>query len=407
MTSDANADDNGLPLAGVTVIDFSRHLPGPWATQYLGDLGADVIKVEHKGIGDPSRYNPPRYKRDSVYFHAVNSGKRSLAIDLGHPDAADVKRRLLARADIVVETFRPGGAAKLGVGYEDAKAANPKIIYCSISGFGQHGPYVDTPGHDLAIQSLTGLLGTPFDRGEAARNPPFHASDYAGGTTAVIGILSAYLKMLRTGKSVYVDIPMYDATMSMLEIRLSGALGRMAGVDDEREIEVWGTNPRYRTYATKDGRAVTVGLLEAKVWAKFCNAIGRPDLIVREEKLEDRLTSHGARTELFRSSIAAYCSARTRDEIVAEMLAQHIPVTPVLDPDEAVSSEIAKARNIVSEVEDPVEGRVLHLNNPLQHSGLTRGRYIGPGLGADNETVLAELGYSGGEIQGFKTSGVV
>lgn len=162
-----------LPLEGATVLDLSRHLPGPWCTQYLADFGATVIKVEHLSVGDPSRYNPPRYKRDSVYFHAVNSGKRSMSIDLSRAGSEEVKQRLLKRADIAVESFRPGGAEKLGVGYEQAKALNPKVIYCSISGFGQTGPYAHAPGHDLAIQSLTACWADPS---HPDRLPPTHLS---------------------------------------------------------------------------------------------------------------------------------------------------------------------------------------------------------------------------------------
>ena len=385
-----------LPFEGFKVLDLSRHLPGPWCTQYLGDMGAEVIKVEHLGVGDPSRFNPPLYNRDSVYFHAVNSGKRSIALDLGHPLAAPVKERLLKEADIIVESLRPGGAAKLGVGYEQARALNPAVIYCSISGFGQAGPYVHSAGHDLAIQSLTGLLGAA--PGSHPANPPFHAADYAGGATAVIGILAATITRLKTGQGMLVDLSMYDAVMSMLEIRLSGALGRAAGVADKREIEVWGTNPRYRCYATGDGKAVTVGLLETKVWTLFCRHIGREDLILAEESQSDRLSSHGAAGERYRDAVATYCLSKPRDAIVAEMRAKSIPITPVLDPDEAVASDIAASRHIIERIIDPVEGEVIHLANPLQHSGLTRPRRSGPALGGHTEEILRELGFDADAI---------
>jgi crotonobetainyl-CoA:carnitine CoA-transferase CaiB-like acyl-CoA transferase len=396
-----------LPLQGVKVLDMSRHLPGPWCAQYLGDFGADVIKVEHLGIGDPSRYNPPLYARDSVYFHSVNSAKRSIAIDLGNPAAQAAKERLLHWSDVVVESFRPGGAAKLGVGYEQAAAINPRIIYCSISGFGRTGPYAHSPGHDLAIQSLTGLLGGSFLPGDFPRNPSFHAADYAGGATAVMAILAAYVRMLRSGKGALLDISMYDSVMSMLEIRLSGALGRAANLSDRREIEVWGNNPRYRCYATGDGKAVTVGLLEPKVWAKFCRHIGREDLISDKETLEDRLTSHSENGERYRSVIADYCLTKSRDEIAGEMRDRGIPITPVLDPDEAVSSDIATSRSIVARVPDRVEGDILHLANPLQHSGLVRSRDSGPALGGHTQEILSELGFDEQQIGEIKRAGAI
>jgi len=391
-----------LPFHGVKVLDMSRHLPGPWCAQYLGDLGAEVIKVEHIGVGDPSRYNPPLYVRDSVYFHSVNSAKRSMAIDLASPEVNSVKERLLQWSDIVVESFRPRGASKLGVGYEQAVIANPRVVYCSISGFGQTGPYAYSPGHDLAIQSLTGLLGGSFVPGDFPRNPSFHAADYAGGATAVIAILAAYVRMLRSGKGALLDISMYDSVMSMLEIRLSGALGRAANLADKREIEVWGGNPRYRCYATGDGKAVTVGLLEPKVWAKFCQHIGREDLISENETLGDRLTSHNENGERYRSAIASYCLTMTRDEIAEEMRNHGIPITPVLDPDEAVSSDIATSRSIVSHVSDDIEGDILHLANPLQHSGLVRSRSGGPAIGAHTQEILSELGFDEQQIAKMK-----
>jgi len=396
-----------LPFAGVKILDLSRHLPGPWCTQYLGDLGAEIIKLEHLGVGDPSRYNPPVYNRDSVYFHSVNSGKRSIALDLSHKLAGPVKERLLKQADIVVESFRPGGAAKLGVGYEQASVLNPGVIYCSISGFGQTGPYAHSPGHDLAIQSLTGLLGGSFTPGDFPHNPPFHAADYAGGATAVIAVLAAYIRRLRTGKGKHVDVSMYDSVMSMLDIRLSGALGRAAGVADQREIEVWGTNPRYRCYATGDGKAVTVGLLETKVWKMFCHQIGRDDLVVADERQEDRLTSHGDHGERYRAAIAAYCLSKSRDEIVTEMRNKGIPITPVLDQDEAIASDIAESRGIISHVPDAIEGDIIHLANPLQHSGLVRARQSGPALGGHTTEILEELGFDGSEIAAMQAGGVI
>ena len=403
----AESDTADLPFAGVKVLDLSRHLPGPWCAQYLGDLGADIIKLEHVGVGDPSRFNPPLYQRDSVYFHSVNSGKRSLALDLSHPLAEPVKRRLLAQADVVVESFRPGGAAKLGIGYAQAAALNPAVIYCSISGFGQTGPYAHSPGHDLAIQSLTGLLGGSFKPGEAPGNPPFHAADYAGGATAVIGILGAYVRRLRSGKGMLVDLSMYDSVMSMLEMRLSGALGRAAGAADKREIEVWGTNPRYRCYATADGKAVTVALLEAKVWGAFCRQIGREDLAAADESPTDRLTSHGVVGERYRAAITAYCLSKPRDAIVAEMRANGIPITPVLNPDEAVASDIAASRRVVQRVADAVEGDIMHMANPFQHSGLVQPRRSGPALGAQSADILQELGFGAEEIDAMRQAGAI
>jgi crotonobetainyl-CoA:carnitine CoA-transferase CaiB-like acyl-CoA transferase len=222
-----------------------------------------------------------------------------------------------------------------------------------------------------------------------------------------MAILAAYVRMLRSGKGALIDVSMYDSVMSMLDIRLSGALGRAADLADKREIEVWGSNPRYRCYATGDGKAVTVGLLEPKVWAKFCRHVGREDLISEKETLEDRLTSHSENGERYRSVIARYCLSKSRDEIAREMRDHGIPITPVLDPDEAVSSDIATSRSIVSRVRDTVEGDILHLANPLQHSGLVRSRSSGPALGAQTQEILSELGFDERQIVEMKSVGAI
>ena len=257
------------------------------------------------------------------------------------------------------------------------------------------------------IQSVTGLLGGTFNPGEDPRNPPFHAADYAGASTAVIGVLAAYTRMLRTGEGGFVDISMYESLMSMLDIKLSSAMGRLAGTPDTREIEVWGTNPRYRSYATKDGKAVTVGLLEASIWKKFCDAIGRPDLITHDETPEDRLTSHGAHTARYREALTHFCASQTRDEIIARMQALGIPITPVYDQDEALVSDIAVERGVVDIIEDDVEGRIVHLANPLRHSHMVKPRTVGPALGADTDSVLSDLGFSADERKAFADKGVI
>lgn len=165
-----------LPLTGVTVADFSRLLPGPWCAQLFADLGADVIKVEQPGVGDYSRHNPPGYGKTSVYFNSVNGGKRGIAVDLGRPEGLEVARRLFAKSDVVLESFRPGVTQKLGIDYASAKRVNQGLIYCSISGYGQTGPLAGVPGHDLVIQSMTGLMGgaLPPDRPPTCRasRPP-------------------------------------------------------------------------------------------------------------------------------------------------------------------------------------------------------------------------------------------
>ena len=188
-----------LPLEGVRIIDFSQLLPGPFATQMLGELGADVIKVERPGIGDPSRHSQPRYRENSVYFNAVNANKRSIALDLTHAKGREIVRRLLEGADVAIESYRPGGARKLGIDYQTINGYNPRIVYCSISGFGQSGPLSHIAGHDLVIQGMTGMMGCDLEDINPPAVPGFQAADFAGALFAVIGIQAGLAQRAKSG----------------------------------------------------------------------------------------------------------------------------------------------------------------------------------------------------------------
>jgi crotonobetainyl-CoA:carnitine CoA-transferase CaiB-like acyl-CoA transferase len=397
-----------LPLADIKVVDFSRLLPGPWATLMFAYLGAEVIKVEQIGTGDPSRYNPPLYRDQSVYFHSVNAGKRSIAIDLSQPAGIDVAHKLLRWADVAVESYRPGVATKLKVEYDTAKSINPGIVYCSISGFGQQGPLSGIAGHDLVLQALSGLMKLHQDGSRVPGMPPFQAADLAAANMATIGILAALRRRDKTGIGCNLDIALLDSLVAMSQISLLPGLSRAAGGSGKPDLEAWGGNPRYAIYPAADGGYLAVGLLEAKAWHQFCQAIGRADLILPEGQ-EDRHSSHGERSELYRSVIGDYCGSLPRDAIAAEMARLAIPIAPVLSPDEAIAHENAKARSFAVIKHDPDQGAVTELTNPLKSSGLVRTEARGhaPGLGAHGKQVLSMLGFSMSEIDALRKEGVV
>ena len=248
-------------LSGVRIIDFSRLLPGPWATQMLADLGADVIKVEQPEVGDYSRHNPPKYRDSSVYYNSVNSNKRSIAIDLANPNGQAVAHRLIEKSDVIMESFRTGVAKKLDVHYEKARALNPGIVYCAITGYGQDGPLARVPGHDLVIQSMTGLMGMSVDREPLPPVPGFQAADYAGGAMAPTAILAALMRKQQTGEGCYIDLSMFDCLFYMCNIVQTGGMSRLAGHSGEPAMQPWGDNPRYATYLCGDGKPVAVSLL--------------------------------------------------------------------------------------------------------------------------------------------------
>jgi CoA:oxalate CoA-transferase len=400
-------NDNRV-LSGIRIVDFSRLLPGPWATQMLADLGADVIKVEQPEVGDYSRHNPPNFKDGGVYYNSVNSNKRSIVIDLADAEGRAVAHRLIEQSDVIVESFRTGVARKLEVHYEKARALNAGIVYCAITGYGQDGPLSRVPGHDLVIQSMTGLMGMSLDREPLPEVPGFQAADYAGGAMAPTAILAALMRRQQTGEGCYIDLSMFDCLFYMCNIVLTGGMSRMTGNSGEPAMQSWGGNPRYGTYLSGDGKPVAVSLLEAVQWRQFCNYIERPDLIDEDEGPEDRHTTHGDRAPLYREAIAAYIAAHSRDSLLAKMEAEQIPICAISTADEALASDNVAQRGLIEYVDHPVDGRIPHLTNPLDRTGLTvETRRPAPGLGADNEAILEELGYSEAERKDLQAKGAV
>jgi CoA:oxalate CoA-transferase len=222
--------------------------------------------------------------------------------------------------------------------------------------------------------------------------PGFQAADYAGATQATIAVLAAYIQRLRTGRGRHLDVALYDSLLNLSNIALTGAKARMVGFSGKPELEVWGTNPRYAIYPTRDGRAVTVCLLETRTWERFCHVIGRPDLIY-EESLADRHTSHGDRAVVFREVIGGLCLAEDRDALVARMVAADIPICPVYSPDEALVSREAKGRDVVRLADHPVDGPIPYIRDPLNRAGLADPhRRMAPGLGEHGDEIRAELG---------------
>jgi len=370
--SESRLDRGGsaaLALDNIRVIDFSRLLPGPWCSQMLGDLGADVIKIEQPGTGDYSRYNPPNYKTSGVYFSSVNRNKRSVALDLTLPqDRADAYR-LIACADVVVESYRPGVTQRLGLGYDSLRALNPSIIYCSVTGFRSDGALAKLPGHDLSIQGMAGAMAKNLAAGEVPANPRFQGGDFAAAAFSAIGVLGAIIRRMRTGQGAFLEVPLYDSVMSWSAVALSGALARQAGLAGTPEIEVWGSNPRYAVYRTRDGKAVTVSLLEGRTWNAFCRLIGRDDLATNED-LAARVSNHGEQAALYRSVLGQLCAAHDRDHLTSWMMREGIPICPIYDPDEALAAMKAGGRDVIGTVHSATDGPIPVVLDPLARAGL-------------------------------------
>lgn len=285
------------PLSGVKVVDFSTLLPGPLASLILAEAGAEVIKLERPGHGDEMRTYAPKWGEDSVNFALLNRGKKSLTVDLKNPQFRAGILPLIGEADILVEQFRPGVMARLGLDYETLSARFPRLIYCSITGYGQSGPKKDRAGHDLNYIAETGLLALSMGKSERIL-PPALIADIAGGTyPAVINILLALVQRERTDRGCHIDIAMTDNLFALMYWAIgNGHAGSWPSNGDDL---VTGGSPRYRLYDTQDGETVAVAALEQKFWENFCNAIEL------EPALRDDSSNAAATMDAVRSTIAA------------------------------------------------------------------------------------------------------
>ncbi len=390
--------DGPLPLLGVRVLDLSRLLPGPYASLVLADLGADVIKIEDRSGGDYLRWMPPLAGEQSGAFHALNRNKRSLALDLKAPGGPGVLKRLATTADVVLESFRPGVLYRLGVGWTALREANPRLVLCSISGYGQEGPYRGLAGHDLDYCAIAGVLAV---NGPAERPLPLgvQVADLCGGAwPAVTGILAALLRRNATGLGAHVDISMTDGAAAMLA--MPQAMADARGTPLRRETELLnGGAASYRVYRTADGRHAALGALEPRFFSRFCAAVGRPELAERQFD-DDR----GALV----TELTAIFATRTRDQW--ERLGQEHDccLAPVLEGNEPKADPQLRSRGLFLEVETPWEGKAIpSLATPVRLAGVSPPLRPAPRLGADTDAALQEAGYSNGEVTALRAAGVV
>jgi len=394
-----------LPLAGLKVLDLSRLLPGPFCSLMLADFGADVMKVEDTGMGDYVRWAPPFHAgvEDSAkgaMFLALNRNKTSVRINLKEDAGKEVLLRLVADADVVLESFRPGVLDRLGVGYEAMRAVNPGIVYCAISGYGQDGPMRDRSGHDMNYLGLIGLLGLTGDAGGAPVQAAGQIADIGGGALmAAFGILAALRERDRSGEGQFVDVSMADGALSWLGMPASTAL---AGGDVPRrgEVALAGQFVCYRPYAASDGW-VSLGALEPKFWRNWCLGVGREDLIAGQ------FDGVGSSTH---EEVSGIFAARTRAEWSAFAAEHDCCLEPVLELDEVLDSELVAAREMVVELDQPgAEQPVRLLGAPvkLSRTPADTNRRPGPGLGEHTDEVLRAAGYDDDAIAALHAAGAV
>ncbi len=375
-------------LRGIRVLDLSRLLPGPFLTMVLADMGADVIKVEDPRVGDYLRAFPPAKGGLGGRYLAVNRGKRSIALDLKAPAGRDALLRLVERADVVVESFRPGVMDKLGLGYAQLAARNAGVIVCSISGYGQTGPYAHRAGHDLDYVGLAGVLAMGGPPGGAPAMPGIQIADLAGGALwSATAILGALVGRARTGRGAHLDISMTEGALALL----AAELGNLdCGARPTRGVETLnGGLACYGVYRTQDDRYLAVGALEPKFWIALNQALGRPPQIAE-------LAGSPAQQAQVRAELAAIFETRTAAEWHAHLAAHDCCVELVLEPEELPEHPLHQAREVFFTVDGGSGvGPLRQVRTPV---GAPESPRPPPRLGEHTREVLAEHGFADAEI---------
>ncbi|MDG9853175.1 CoA transferase [Pseudomonas nitroreducens] len=389
------------PLASLKILDFSTLLPGPFASLLLADMGAQVLRVESPTRMDLVRVLPPHVDGTSASHAYLNRNKRCIALDLKQAEAVEVVKQLVQEYDIVLEQFRPGVMDKLGVGYEALKAINPKLIYVSITGYGQTGPLRDRAGHDINYLALAGVASYTGRRETGPLPLGVQLADIGGGSLhGVMGLLAAVIHRQQTGEGQQVDVSMTDCAFSLHGMAGAGYLA--AGVEPEMEGLALNGGSFYDYYRTRDGRWFSVGSLEPQFMQQFCTAIGRPELAARG------LSPKPEEQQSLKREIAIEFEKQDFTHWQERFAALDACVEPMLSLAEAVEHPQLRERGVVTQVPNGKGGAQRQVACPIRFSaGLPEPRHIGAALGAHTTQVMAELGYTDEQVAALKAAKVI
>ena len=377
-------------LEGIKILDLSRLFPGPYASMILADLGADVLRIEDR-----------RFAGEGPGMPTVMRNKRHMTLNLKHPQGKEIFFRLAREADVVLEGFRPGVTRRLGIEYESIRGMNEKIIYCSVTGYGQDGPYRDMVGHDINYLSFGGVLGLNGDTGGAPVVPPIQVADMAaGGMNAALGIMAALIARQRTGRGQYIDISMLDGVVAMLPFPAS-MLWSLGQSPRRGDTLLSGRYPCYQVYETKDGGFISIGALEPRFWEALCKKLGREDFIPAQYDEGEK------RAEMF-SCLRETFKKKNREEWMGELQDLDVCVGKVLDLEETFRDPQVVCRRMVTEFQDAGKGKIKLLSSPVKLSETPPDIRAAPAeFGEHTGEVLRELGYNADQIAEMKRTGVV
>lgn len=387
-------------LADLLILDFSRVLAGPYATMVLADMGARVIKIEQPGTGDETRQWGPPFADNglSAYFIAVNRNKQSITLNLKHPTGQAIARELASRADVLIENFLPGTMARMGLGYNDLRPLNPRLIYCSITGYGQYGPDANRPGYDTVIQAEGGLMSITGEPDGPPMKTGVAVADITTGLYAATSILAALHYRTHSGEGQYIDLALFDVQLSWLANVASAYL--VSGKPPRRYGNAHSTIVPYQPFAAADGY-VMVAVGNDQQFTRFCQALNHP-----EWATDERFATNPARVTNREQLIAAIAAVMAGESVaywIERLRAAQVPCGPVNDIPTALNSRQAQARGMVHSIDG------IRMVGPAPVFSATPAtiRSAPPALGADTTAVLAELGYSTDQIRHFHDQGIV
>ena len=392
-------------LDGIRVLDLTRALAGPFCTLMLGDNGADVIKVEIPGSGDDTRkWGPPFIGEESAYYLSINRNKRSLTLNLQDAQAQEVFMKLAQDIDVVVENFTPGVMGRFGLDYDAVKAVNPKVVYCSISGFGQDGPYRNRPAYDQIMQGVGGLMSITGEPDGEPQKIGIAVTDIGAGMWSAFAIMAALNHRGKTGEGQYIDISMLDAQVAWLTYQAAFFFAN--GEAPKRMGAAHPTLVPYQAFMCKDGKYINVAVGSERIWERFCQGMEREDLKDHPDYATNsvRVNNRGAMVSMLQEIFLT----RPVAEWVKDLQAANVPCGPINDLADVFADPQVLARNMYLEMAHPTLGSIKQTGLPIKFSltpgGLDRHP---PLLGEHNQEILKSLGYSEADVQSLKTQSVI
>ena len=383
-------------LKGIKILDLTRLLPFDYGSMLLADMGAEIIKVEEPSRGDYMRWVPPLNKKENYLFLLTNRNKKSVTLNLKNDEGKKIFFSLAEKADVIFESFRPGVVKSLGIDYDSTRAINPKLIYCSCTGYGQTGPYSQRPGHDINYGGVSGVLGVTGRHTGAPIIPGVPVGDMTAGVFCALAICAALLDRMNSDEGQYIDISITDCMVPYLAFQAAALFGK-----SELAVPVTGGSICYETFETKDGKFIAFGNVEDNFWLNFCDFIERADLkehkSAKDKKQQDMIEDI---RRLFRT--------KTREQWLALLDGKNICYAPVNEVEEVFNDPQIKAREMYFEMEHPVEGKMGQIAFPIKFLKHTRmPKKPSPILGEHTEGILMEIGYTMQQISEFRKAGII